>query len=163
MSIKENSLTTVSEAEIGANDFVRVLDGDSSRKITVTDFADVLDPLLVALGFLNSTGSGAGKDFHRVVTVTTNYSVQTTDAVILANTTAGVVGITLPTAASVWTAATLVSQTFTVKRITTDANKVTITPPGAELIDGNTSYDLVGPNLTTLTFLSDGTNWHIVS
>ncbi len=163
MSVKESDLVRVSETDIGANDYVRVLDGDSSRKITTTDFADVLNPLLVAIGFLNSTGSGAGLDFHKVVTITTNYSVLATDNLILANTTAGVVGVTLPTAASSWTASSLVGQSFTIKRITDDANKVTVTPPGAELIDGNTAFDLVGPNRTSITVISDGTNWHVIS
>jgi len=162
MSIKEGSLVTVSEAEITGGDYVRVLDGDNSRKITVSDFADVMNPLLVALGFLNSTGSGSGKLFGKVTTVTSNYGVLDSDNIILCNTTAGVVSITLPTAASAYTAANQVGQVYTVKRITTDANKVSVIPPGAETIDGNTSYDLVGPNLTSITFVSNGTNWFII-
>ena len=160
---KESSLVTVSETDIGAGDFVRVLDGASSRKITCTDFADVMSPLLTTLGFLTTTSSITSTIYHKVVNVSSTYNVSSTDSVIIVDTSGGVVGLNLPTAISAWDSVQETGQEFIVKRKTTDLNKVTITPPGVETIDGDTAYDLVGPNLVSITFVSDGANWHIIA
>ena len=159
---KESSLVTVSETEIGAGDYVRVLDGNSSRKITCTDFADVMSPLLQTIGFLTASAPTSSTEFHKITKILTNYNVISTDSVILCNTSAGVLGVNLPTALSAWDATLGVGQHFTIKRTTTDLNKVTVTPSGIETIDGDTAYDLVGPNLVSISVVSDGTNWHIV-
>jgi hypothetical protein len=162
MSIKENSLVTITETDFGASDYVRVLESGSSRKITTTNFADALDPLLVTLGFLKSAAAAIVEN-RKVLTKNTNYNLVVTDSVLLIDTSAGDVGINLLTSVSAWDATTSAGQQFTIKKITTDVNKVTVTPAGVETIDGNTSYDLLGPNLTSITFISDGSNWHVLS
>ena len=160
---KEASLVTVSETEIGAIDYVRVLDGASSRKITCTDFADVMDPLLVAKGFLTASSSTSTVEHRNVRSVAASNTILDSDSILLVSTAGGVVGINLPTASSVYNVTTGAGQQFTIKRTTTYLNKITITPPGVETIDGDTAYDLVGPNLVSLTFVSDGSNWFIIS
>ncbi len=162
-SKSESEFATVSEAEIAGNSFVRVLDGRASRKITCTNFADVMDPLLQSIGFLTNTSNLASITQQReILTKTANYTIALTNSVILCDTSSAAITITLPTAASAFTSLTTLGQQFTVKRITTDVNKVTIAPDGSESIDGHTQIDLVGPNLVNITFISDGTSWHVV-
>lgn len=159
----ESEFATVSEAEITGNSFVRVLDGRASRKITCTNFADVMNPLLQTLGFLTDTSNLASITQNReILTKTANYTIALTNSVILCDTASTGITITLPSASDAFTSLTNLGQQFSVKRITTDVNKVTIAPAGAELIDGNTQYDLVGPNLVSITFISNGTSWFVV-
>lgn len=84
--------------------------------------------------------------------VTANTTLTATDRVVLADATGGNVVLTLPTAAG------QVGRLYALKR--TDmafGNTVTITPNGAETIDGNMNVQLNPLEPTTL--VSDGTNW----
>ena len=82
---------------------------------------------------------------------------------ILCNTGAGVFTLTLPTAAESYHSGNGTGQVFTIKRITTDTNTVTISPPGVELVDGAATVELVGPGLTSVAVISDGSNWYQIA
>jgi len=159
-STKESNLVTVGTSDISGNDFVRVLDGDASRKMTLTAFGSSISPILTTLGFVSNANS---EQSVAVKIITTGYNVALTDRVILANTSGGALTVNLPSAASVWDAATSVSQQFTIKKTTTDINKVNILPAGIETIDGNTAYNLVGPTLPAITIVSNGSNWVVIA
>lgn len=157
MAVKESNLVVISEADFSASDYVRVLDGGSSRNITLTDFGDAISPILTALGF----GGVAGN--INVVTTASNYNITVANHTVICDTSGGAIGVNLPTTASAWTAASSESQMFTIKRKTTDTNKVTVTPSGVETIDGNTAYDLLGPSQSSISVVTDGTSWFVVA
>jgi len=156
---KENNLVIISSSDLTGSDYVRVVDDGSSRNITVTDFCTSITDILVGIGFVTNTSSAV---LINIKTKSSNYGLTVDDRVILVNTSGGNVSINLPTAASVWNSTSSTSQEFTVKRITTDVNYVSLIPNGSDLVDGNTSYNIVGPALGSVTFVSDGTNWHII-
>jgi hypothetical protein len=155
----ENQLVIVSSSDLTASDYVRVLVSGSSRNIEVTDFVTALTPVLTSAGFVTNTSSAVTIN---VKTKSSNYGLTVDDRVILVNTASGNVNINLPAAADVWDAINSTSQEFTVKRITTDVNYVSLLPNGAELIDGNSAFNIVGPSLGSVTFVSNGSNWFIV-
>ena len=149
----------ISASDFTGVDYVRVVDNGSSRNIQATDFVTALTPLLVTAGFVTNTSSAV---LINIKTKSSNYGLTVDDRVILVDTSGGNVSINLPTAASVWNSSSSTSQEFTVKRITTDVNYVSLIPNGSDLIDGNTSYNIVGPSLGSVTFISNGTNWYII-
>jgi hypothetical protein len=164
MSIKESDLVTMAASDLTVNDNVRVLDGDVSRNISLQDFSEAQQAIFEALGFLTTASSPAG--FSQIRPVTTklvDYTITEDDSVVLVDTTAGAVIITLPLAADVYNTLGGYGQQFTVKRITdADANTVTVTPAGADLLDGGTVV-LAGSSLAKTTFISDGTAWWVVA
>lgn len=89
-------------------------------------------------------------------TVTSSDSLGTTDETVLVNAVGGLVNL------SVLSAAALDGRRFTVKKIDSSANTVTLTCAGAETLDGSSSYVLDTED-DAVTIESDGTNWHIVS
>ena len=163
MSIKETNLTTITEVDFNPNDFVRVLEGSSSRKITLEDFTDAVAPILVGLGFT----TGSLNDAVAVSTKSTNYNLTVDDRVILMDTSSGALGVNLPAAAEAYDTPTATSIRFTIKKITADVNAVSIYPQGIEQIDGNVSFNLVGggigATLPEITLISDGFDWYILS
>jgi hypothetical protein len=101
---------------------------------------------------LSQTPSGGDLSPSAVVTVTANYSVAPTDAVILADATSAAFSVTLPSI-------TAAGAVFHVKKIDTSANAVTV--KGPQTIDGSatlilaTAYDAVH-------LVSDNTEWWIL-
>ncbi|HSX05827.1 MAG TPA: hypothetical protein VLF69_05130 [Candidatus Saccharimonadales bacterium] len=90
-------------------------------------------------------------------TKTTNYTVTTTDAVILADATSGNVTITLPAASGAS------GYRFYIKRVdNTTTNSVTITPNGSDTIDGFTGISVVS-QYDTYELVSNGTTWYIIA
>lgn len=89
-------------------------------------------------------------------TITANDNLVAGDQVLMVDTAAGNVVVTLPSAADV-----VVGAVYTVKRITSDANHVTIDPVGAETIDGDGSI-LMNTALESQNIYSDGTNWWVL-
>jgi hypothetical protein len=75
-----------------------------------------------------------------ISTKTTTYTIVTTDDMILADATSGTFTITLPTAVG------LLGKQFTIKRINTNANNVTIGTTSSQTIDGSTTYIITTPN-----------------
>ena len=156
MAIKEEDLVTITSTDFTSVDYVRVLDGDLSRKITLGSFTDSIDPLLVTAGFIKSVPS---TDVV-LTTQTTNYTMLVTDEVILVDTTAGNVIITLPAASGAGTATT--TKRYTIKKKTTDINKVSVVPSGVAVIDGAATLDIIGPVMGSITIVSDSFNWYTV-
>lgn len=92
---------------------------------------------------------------NNIVTVTSNYTISSTDSVILADATSGPITINLPAASS------LPKIIFYVKKIDSTSNAVTIDPNGSELIDGVTTKPITSM-MTTYPFISNGLNWYIL-
>jgi hypothetical protein len=86
---------------------------------------------------------------------TANYTITSSDTVIFADCTSGNVTITLPTASSVS------GYRFIVKRTDSSTNSVSVARSSSDTIDGATSHNL-GAQYTTMSFVSDGSNWYIV-
>ena len=87
---------------------------------------------------------------------TSNYLATASDNIILVNANSGAVNITLPLAASV------TGREYIIKK--TDSNTsfaVTITPNGADTIDGQSSVSTT-LQYQSYTVVSDGTNWDII-
>jgi hypothetical protein len=86
---------------------------------------------------------------------TAAYNVTATDEVIIADATSSAFNVTLPTAVGV------TGQTYTIKRINSGANIVTIATTSSQTIDGSTTAP-IKLQYQSLTVVSDGANWHII-
>ena len=89
------------------------------------------------------------------VAVTTTYSVQGKDKVILANGTGGAFTVTLPDARLRKNA-----QPITIKRMNSGANAITVGSAGGT-IDGAATQSIAS-QYTALTVISDGSVWVII-
>jgi hypothetical protein len=89
-----------------------------------------------------------------VETVTTSTTL-TNENTVLVDTTGGSIIITLPAASD------NESKVYNIKRITGGVNTLTITPDGADTVDG-ASTKLIATQWASLTIVSDGTAWFIV-
>jgi len=79
--------------------------------------------------------------------------------VVFCDPTAGPQTITLPNA----TTAGNLGRRYTIKRVTTSANTVTVnTPVGGGTIDGAATRVLAGGTYDAITVVNDGTNWWII-
>lgn len=81
-----------------------------------------------------------------------NYTLMTSDNVILGDATGGAIIFTLPSAASA------VGQVFFLKKIDASVNVVTVKGNLTELIDGSNTV-LINSQYTAITVVSDGTQW----
>jgi len=88
-----------------------------------------------------------------VTTVSGAYTLTSTDQIVLVNSTAGSVTITLPTAAGIK------GQQYRVINIGT--HFVTISTTSSQTINGGSSYSLPS-KYYSVSFLSDGSNWYAV-
>jgi hypothetical protein len=86
---------------------------------------------------------------------TAAYTLTASDSVITANATSAAFTLTLPTAVG---AAGLL---YTIKKIDTSVNTVTIATAASQTIDGATTFVMRTPNLTA-QLISDGANWQII-
>ena len=91
-----------------------------------------------------------------ITTKTANYTVVLTDNTVLANVSAGNITITLPTAVGA------TGRIYSIKKVDSSANVVTIATTASQTIDGTTtkvlSYQYDGFQLQT-----DGANWFIIA
>ena len=157
MALKEEDLVTITSTDFTSSDYVRVLDGDSSRKITLDSFVDSIDPLLLAEGFIKTVPTTD----VAIRTVTANTTLDAdTDQIILVDTTAGNVTVTLPAANLMGDGA--LGTRYTIKKKTTDINKVTVATSGGATIDGSAFVDIIGPVMGSVTFVSDSFNLYTV-
>lgn len=90
-----------------------------------------------------------------LVIKTANYTIDRTNRTILADATSGNFTVTLPTAANAR------GQQYIIKRISTNANNVTIATTSSQTIDASTTYVITNPR-ETVTVVSDGTNWQLI-
>lgn len=107
---------------------------------------NLLNPLLTELNVNN---------YAAITTVTGNYTITDADSTVLCDATSGSMTITLPSAAQ------SPSRFFNIKKIDATNNTVSITPAGAETIDGDTSKT-IGLQWVNVVVHSDGTNWYIL-
>ena len=125
---------------------------DSSGHFTRLAIGSTGDVLTVSGGL---PSWGANSVVMATATKTTNYTVTTSDTVILADATAGNVTITLPSASSAS------GYRFFVKRIDGSANSVSIARAGSDTIDGSISLNIT-VQYVSITLISNGSNWFIV-
>lgn len=91
-----------------------------------------------------------------VSTKTTTYSITTSDSVILCDATSAAFTVTLPTASG------NTGKTFTIKKIDSSSNIVTIATTSSQTIDGVTTQKLFARYDTSIV-QSDGSNWVIIN
>lgn len=120
--VKKNTHIIVIDADIGSSNF-------TTKKMTL----DLAQRLIVDAKLAD-------------------YSIVDTDELITANSTSGILTLTLLTAVG------RKGKTITVKRINAGANDVVIDPAGAETIDG-AATKVLGAQFDKVTIVSDGTNW----
>lgn len=90
-----------------------------------------------------------------VASVSTNTTLNATNAIVLVDATSGAITITLPTAASAN------GRHYTIKKIDSSSNAVTVDGDGAETIDGATTVSLAA-QYDAVEVVSNGTAWFIV-
>lgn len=95
-----------------------------------------------------------------VTTKTANYTATLTDRVILCDATSGNITITLPDPATCYNTLYSSSVWFSISKIDTSSNTVTIAPFNTETIAGQSSVDLIYDN-EVVSILTDGTNWYL--
>lgn len=93
-----------------------------------------------------------------VRTVINNDNVLLTDGTVLANTISNQITLTLPTAASAFSAGR--GLVYNLKKIDTSANKLIVEGNGSETIDGELNVSLFA--FESITIQSNGTNWLIL-
>lgn len=115
-----------------------------------------------AVLWVKETGQGNNTGWVRfesaartVTTKTAAYTATAADSVILADATSAATTITLPTAVGV------TGKTYTVKRVNTNGNAVTVGTTSGQTIDGATTYVLASPQ-ASVEVVSDGANWRAV-
>lgn len=130
------------------------------------NFYTVLNGVVSSVMSLTSTGNvgiGTPSSPHSVLhvdgalataisTKTANYTLTTTDSIILADATAANINVTLPTASGIS------GRQYTVKRIDGSVNTATV----VGTIDGAANYTL-SAQWKYVTVVSDGTNWMIIA
>jgi hypothetical protein len=87
-----------------------------------------------------------------LVSKTANYTASPADRIILVDASAGAITITLPTAVGIQ------GKPYTIKKIDSSNNNVTVDGDGAETIDGATTYLLYAQN-DFIEIISDNSNW----
>lgn len=97
--------------------------------------------------------AGERPQINRVATKTTTYPMTDDDAVILADATGGAFTVTTPDATSVKTGVV-----YTVVKIDSSANAVTVDGSGAQTINGAATESL-STQYQSITIASNGTNW----
>lgn len=106
------------------------------------------------------TDGGAGSTLtintHKKTSVSGNTTItNTSNMVYLVDATSGAVAITLPAASNT-------DKTFTIKKIDSSTNAVTVTRAGSDTIDGATTY-VLSVQYQSVTILADGsTSWYVL-
>ena len=93
--------------------------------------------------------------YATIATKTANYTLTTTDFTVLGNASGGAITLTLPTAVGVS------GQIYTLKKIDSSANVVTIATTSAQTIDGQSSYSL-SLQYAGVQVQSNNSNWVII-
>ncbi len=91
-----------------------------------------------------------------LATKTAAYTLTATDSVILADATTAAFQVTLPTAVGI------TGRQYTIKKIDSTANIVTVDGNGSQTIDGATTK-ILASQWAFIVVVSDGANWVIVS
>ncbi|MFN8371192.1 MAG: hypothetical protein U0T83_11290 [Bacteriovoracaceae bacterium] len=104
----------------------------------------------------NSTLQVAGSVATKLLSKTANYTLTSSDSVILGDASGGTITLTLPTAVGIE------GRQYTLKKTDSSTNAVTVSTTAAQTIDGATSFSLAN-RYDNLTIVSDGANWSIIS
>jgi hypothetical protein len=101
--------------------------------------------------------SGSSGVSSNVISKTASYTINTGDQIIIADATISAFTLTLPAAFG------STGSTFTVKRINSGSNNVTIVATSSEYIDGPPGTSaVIKVQYQSLNFVSDGSNWYII-
>lgn len=103
-----------------------------------------------------SSLAGGGAGVASIKTVSDAYDILTTDCIVLVDASGGAKTITLPQAS------TVTGRIFTVKKIDSSANSVTLDGFSTETIDGSTTKTLA-TQYKSFTVTSTGSVWYIIS
>jgi len=122
-----------------SGNFVRLAIGATGQALRVTSG-------LPAWGSVNSA--------FPTNTQTSNYTILTSDMVILADATSGNLTMTLPTAVGT-------TNGYTVKKIDSSSNTVTIATTSSQTIDGG-STAVIRVQYASISVVSNGSNWLII-
>jgi len=90
-----------------------------------------------------------------IVTKTSAYTITEADSTILVDATSAAFTVTLPTAVGI------AGRTYTIKKIDSSINNVTLDANGTQTIDGSLSYTLLG-QWKAVQVQSDGANWVVI-
>lgn len=138
------------DAKVKAGMLVPVEEGTRQRGTTWALTA----PNPIAVGTTALTfEQGGGPEGTRLTAV--GITLNEADKVVLVDASAAPVTISLPTAASAR------NRQYTVKKVDSSANAVTVDPSGAETIDDAATL-VISTQYTSRTFKSDGTEWWIL-
>ena len=101
-----------------------------------------------------------GTDLHinkpfAVVSKTTTYAILASDELIKVDTSGGAFTVTLPNATG------LAGKEYIIKKMSSDLNTLTIATTSSQTIDGALTQG-ISTQYTSLTLISDGSNWIIV-
>jgi hypothetical protein len=111
--------------------------------------AGAMTPRAIVVADLPPNGNST-----QFVTVTSNTTLTNTSTSVLVNATGGAVTITLPTAIGS-------NYQYTVKKIDSSANTVTVNTTSAQTIDG-ASTQVISGQYNSMTVKSDNNNWYII-
>jgi hypothetical protein len=144
--------------------FGTINDGSSSfpTYLTVARTGDAVDQITVNSGNFG-VGTTATSLFQvngalatAVATLTGAATLGAGHSVVACDASGGAFTVTLPTASGI------AGRQYTIKKIDSSANAVTVDANGAETIDGNTTVTLA-LQWNRVTIVSDGTNWLITA
>ena len=96
----------------------------------------------------------AGSNVHAVATKTSAYTITTSDEIILADASGGSFTLTLPTAVGN-------HGLYSVKKVDSSANTVTVNTAGGQKIDGGATVIIRVQN-ASIAIISNGTDWYII-
>ena len=148
---KESDLSTV--AQMADSDMVRILVGGVPAKMSLTNLAAELDPVLAA-----STNTSV------IRTVTGNAALTSADNTLFVDSTSGNLAVTMPQPSTAFDSGTSVSSKFTVVQKVHASNTVTVNPFASEsFYDGSAQSSIVLSSGASATFETDGTDWVVVS
>lgn len=114
-------------------------------------------PVAQADGTYRPGSAPAGSGISRtVITKAIDYSIATTDDMILADASGASITLTLPSAITAGS-----GKVFTIKQINSGANTVTVATTGGQTIDGD-STQVLQQQYVSIDLVSDGANWSII-
>jgi len=125
-------------------------------RLTADDLFVVVNDPSGAAETVKTSRANATKRLIESTAKTANYSLTTNDEIILFDSSASSLSAYLPAASGSQ------GKCFTIKKIDSSSNSVTIDPNASETIDGSGTYFLSSQN-DVVTIVCDDTNWRVIS
>jgi hypothetical protein len=104
----------------------------------------------------NSKLHVAGSISTAITRKTANYTLTNADNIVICDASAGAFTISLPSAVGI------AGRMYTIKKVDSSPNAVTVAPPPGQTIDGAASY-VLSAQWKYVTVVSDGSNWFIIA